>query len=88
MLLSNGVKSKLLNEKNNQIEGVVLLTIQEAKGLEFDSVILNDVSKDNFDKNSGHDMRLLYVGLTRAMHNMIIMSKGEPTEALKPVFEN
>lgn len=88
VLLFNGVKSKLLNEKNNQIEGVVLLTIQEAKGLEFDSVILNDVSKDNFDKNSGHDMRLLYVGLTRAMHNMIIMSKGEPTEALKPVFEN
>jgi len=33
-------------------------------------------------------MRLLYVGLTRAMHNMIIMSKGEPSEALKPVFEN
>lgn len=88
LLLSNGIKCKVLSDKENVIEGVVILTIQEAKGLEFDSVILNDVSKENFDRNSDHDMRLLYVGLTRAMHNMIVLSRGEETEALKPIFEN
>ncbi|MBE5735447.1 MAG: hypothetical protein E7361_03280 [Clostridiales bacterium] len=48
----------------------VLLTVQTAKGLEFDSVIIYD--RSNYDDKDMVDMRLLYVAQTRALHKLII----------------
>ena len=46
-----------------------LLTVQTAKGLEFDSVIIFDNSSYT---DSALDLRLLYVAKTRALHKLII----------------
>jgi DNA helicase-2/ATP-dependent DNA helicase PcrA len=47
----------------------VLLTVQTAKGLEFDSVII--YNKGGFREDSVVDLRLLYVAQTRALHKLI-----------------
>lgn len=59
-------------DENNLSYGQVkntLLTVQTAKGLEFDSVIIfnNESYKDN-----DLDLKLLYVAKTRALHKLII----------------
>lgn len=47
-----------------------ILTVQTAKGLEFDSVII--YNKDSYDNNNSNDLKLLYVAETRALHKLII----------------
>ena len=59
-------------DENNLSYGQIkntLLTVQTAKGLEFDSVIIfnNESYKDN-----DLDLKLLYVSKTRALHKLII----------------
>ena len=51
------------NEKNT------LLTVQTAKGLEFDSVIIYNLESYTSNPN---DQKLLYVAKTRALHKLII----------------
>ena len=63
----------VLNE-NNMLYGNsqnTLLTVQTAKGLEFDSVIIFNI---NSYKDTPLDLRLLYVAKTRALHKLIINS--------------
>ena len=47
-----------------------ILTVQTAKGLEFDSVIIYD--RQSYDYNNANDLKLLYVAETRALHQLII----------------
>ena len=47
----------------------MLLTVQTAKGLEFDSVII--YNRDNYSDDM-LDLRLLYVAETRTLHKLII----------------
>lgn len=62
--------------------GVLVLPIEKAKGLEFDAVILAEVSADNYIDN-GKDVRLLYVGITRALHRLYITHpKGKRSELI------
>ena len=61
----------VLDESNltyGQVQNT-LLTVQTAKGLEFDSVIIFDNSSYT---DSALDLRLLYVAKTRALHKLII----------------
>ena len=51
----------------------VLLTVQTAKGLEFDSVII--YNRANYNANNMIDLRLLYVAQTRALHKLIICTE-------------
>ncbi len=57
-----------------------------AKGLEFDAVILNGVTKENYQINNIQDMKLLYVSITRALHELIITYDGEPSVILKNAY--
>lgn len=57
------------NNLNYSSNSRILLTVQTAKGLEFDCVIIYD--KDSFD-DSTLDLRLLYVAETRTLHKLII----------------
>lgn len=41
-----------------------------SKGLEFDAVII--LNKDDYNKDSILDMKLLYVSMTRALHKLYI----------------
>ena len=84
ILKKNNIENTILQGNQEQgINGVVVLTVQDSKGLEFDSVIINDASENKYDKNNVVDMKLLYVAMTRAMHNMNVLSNGKVVETLK-----
>ncbi len=53
-------------------QGVLILPIEQAKGLEFDSVIIMDINQDLYP-DTELTWRLLYVGMTRALHRLIIV---------------
>lgn len=60
--------------ENDYQSGLLILPIESAKGLEFDSVILADVSSAYYS-DSFYDIKLLYVGITRALHRVFIVTK-------------
>lgn len=61
-------------EDNNYHGGLLILPIENAKGLEFDVVVFADVNS-NYYGNELMDVKLLYVGITRALHRVIIVTK-------------
>ena len=63
--------------------GLCILPIYLSKGLEFDCVILSDVDNDNYNKENILDMKLLYVGITRALHNLDVLYKNDKQEIYK-----
>lgn len=69
-----------LSDKKFQI---CTISNQLAKGLEFDAVIINDASEDVYSSDSSLDMKLLYVAVTRALHELDVLYSGELTEPLK-----
>jgi DNA helicase-2/ATP-dependent DNA helicase PcrA len=52
--------------------------IEQAKGLEFDYVILVDVTAEHFPDTPAA-RRLLHVGATRAVHQLWLTSVGTPS---------
>jgi len=71
-------RSVISYEENDYNNGVLILPIENAKGLEFDSVILADLNSDYY-KHIELDTRLLYVGITRALHRLFLITKGGDT---------
>lgn len=61
-------------KEDNYHEGIQILPIEKAKGLEFDSVIIADINDFTEDQ---HDMRLLYVALTRALHRLFVIENTD-----------
>ncbi|MCP4810229.1 MAG: ATP-binding domain-containing protein [Proteobacteria bacterium] len=61
--------------------GVEVTEVNEVKGLEFDYVVLVEVSAQNYP-DSAHTRRLLHVGATRAAHQLWITSVGTPSPIL------
>ncbi|MDR3563437.1 MAG: AAA family ATPase [Negativicutes bacterium] len=62
--------------------GISVLPVSSAKGLEFDGVILWNASETEFTTDP-LDAQLLYVALSRAMHNLHIMYQGNVTPLLQ-----
>lgn len=62
-------------------DGIIITSVHMSKGLEFDQVILPDVS-DNFYKTQ-IDRSLLYIACTRAMHKLDITCCGKETKFLQ-----
>lgn len=58
--------------------GVEVTEIEQAKGLEFDYVILAGVTAENYPDRPGA-RRLLHVGATRAVHQLWLTSVGTPS---------
>lgn len=52
--------------------GILLTTIQYAKGLEFDSVIIPTVDRQHYETT--FDCGLLYIACTRAMHQLTLLT--------------
>lgn len=64
---------RLTSKTTSLPQGVVILPAYLAKGLEFDAVIIADVSQNGIgERGSG----LLYTMATRAMHYLAMLSKG------------
>jgi len=55
-------------------DGLQILPIENAKGLEFDTVIFADLNS-NYYSSDELSIRLLYVGITRALHRVFVITK-------------
>lgn len=62
--------------------GVMVVSAPLAKGLEFDAVLIPDVSADRYP-GSDLDARLLYVTMTRPLHRLYCYCTGELTPLLE-----
>jgi DNA helicase-2/ATP-dependent DNA helicase PcrA len=65
--------------------GISLLTSPLAKGLEFDAVIINNASSTIYNPKSEIDMRLLYIAMTRPLHELEILYTGQLNTILQEV---
>lgn len=77
---------KLLKSTSLDYEqGVVVVPSYLSKGIEFDAVIIYNASHNVYDDESLR--RTFYTVCTRAMHELILYSVGEPTSFVKAVLE-
>lgn len=75
---------KLINSSESVYDGgLCILPSYLAKGLEFDCVIIADASSNIYSVNSEIDLKLLYVAMTRALHELTILYKNELIEPLR-----
>ena len=58
-----------------------------AKGLEFDGVIITDASEEKYSSEKVIDMKLLYVAMTRPLHELKVLYKKDITKPLKKEAE-
>ena len=63
--------------------GVVVLPVVLTKGMEFEAAIIYNVNEVEFSSQKIYDGRLLYVGVTRALHELQILYTGELSGFLK-----
>lgn len=61
---------------------ICTISNQLAKGLEFDAVIINNTNEEIYSSHNALDMKLLYVAITRALHELDIIYTGEITKPL------
>lgn len=73
-------------EEAKALEGlddkVTVLPLALTKGLEFDAVVLWNPSRERYS-NSDRDAKLLYVAVTRALHELHLVFAGELCELLQ-----
>lgn len=62
---------------------ICTISNQLAKGLEFDAVIINNASEENYSSDNDLDMKLLYVAITRALHELDIVYAENLTKPLE-----
>ncbi|MNH85774.1 Helicase IV [compost metagenome] len=73
-----GYDLNLIDGRKNEYEGgISVLPVYLSKGLEFDAVIITDVDEDHYGER---DAKLLYVGSTRALHELWLLA-GETLPA-------
>jgi len=67
-----------INDSSNEYNGgICTITSSLCKGLEFDAVIINKADEEIFDSNNRTDMKLLYVSMTRPLHQLIITYRNK-----------
>ena len=70
------VEHHVISSKNTKYDGgICLVSSYLAKGLEFDAVIIYDVER--YDVKKELDMKLLYVAMTRALHELDVTYQKE-----------
>ena len=79
-LLQNGVL--LSDGKDGFTNGPSVLPVALTKGLEFDVVILWEPVETNYPQNAGN-ANLLYVAVTRALHELYLLGSSEWSGILK-----
>lgn len=84
LLAARGFMIEDINSKTERYQGgICTIPCYLSKGLEFDGVILLDVSEEVYSSQIKVDMHLLYVSMTRALHCMDILFSGSLTRALR-----
>lgn len=74
--------SVLSGNEDSYKGGIVIMPAYLTKGLEFDSVIIADAGEGKYGY-SELDIKLIYIAMTRALHELGIVSMGKITELLK-----
>lgn len=74
----------ITDQATDFLGGIVVIPSYLSKGLEFDGVILWNVA-EKFYTMSPMDIKLLYIGITRALHRLYLYSYGETSPVLKAV---
>ena len=69
---------RVANQDFSFSAGIEVTDVQQAKGLEFDYVVLLDVSADKWPATPAA-RRQMHVGATRAAHQLWVTSVGEPS---------
>ena len=83
-----GVNIHKISEEDQTYEGgLCIMPSYLSKGLEFDGVIVYNANNLNYDNNSEIDMKLLYVAMTRALHELSINYNGELSKPLEKLFK-
>ncbi len=67
--------------KEDYKTGLLVLPVENAKGLEFDTVILLDVNSNTYP-DTQLSTRLMYVAITRALHRLIIIQNSNNSPLL------
>lgn len=79
-----GLKHQLLSQETLKIpQGLVILPVYLAKGLEFDAVIAYDISDANY--HTLGDQGILYTIATRAMHQLSLICRNQLPQILQKV---
>jgi DNA helicase-2/ATP-dependent DNA helicase PcrA len=73
---------RVVNQDFTFSPGIEVTEIEQVKGLEFDYVILVDVTFENF-RDDPPTRRLLHVGATRAVHQLWLTCIGTPSPLLR-----
>jgi DNA helicase-2/ATP-dependent DNA helicase PcrA len=78
---------QVMNQDFTFSPGIEITEIAQVKGLEFDYVILVDVSDENYS-NASIDRRRLHVGATRAVHQLWLTSVGTPSSLVRSIVQH
>ncbi|HET7579721.1 MAG TPA: RNA polymerase recycling motor HelD [Bacillales bacterium] len=82
--LKNKISIQLMDQETYTFKkGVLVIPAYLAKGIEFDAVILYNVSQDVYSHES--ERNLFYTACTRAMHELHLFSIGEKSPFFKDV---
>ena len=76
------------DDLNDEKFKICTISNQLAKGLEFDAVIINDANGSVYSSYNNLDMKLLYVAITRALHELDIVYAGKITAPLEKYVQN
>jgi DNA helicase-2/ATP-dependent DNA helicase PcrA len=80
-VLSNEYEVNLISpESTNYKNGVSITSIQMAKGLEFDEVIIPSANSDTY--KTEYDRCLLYIASSRAMHRLTLLYTKELSQLI------
>ncbi|MEE6450902.1 UvrD-helicase domain-containing protein [Gottfriedia acidiceleris] len=75
-LSAAGEEVSFIHSKQRKYEGgISVIPVYLSKGLEFDAVLLVDVDDIHYEETK-QDAKLLYVGCTRALHNLTVLYSG------------
>jgi len=70
-----------LYKEDDYRDGILVLPVNRAKGLEFDSVFVMDVNEDTYVEDD-LSVRLFYVAITRALHRLHIIHSDKPSKLI------
>lgn len=79
--------TNIVDNENKYDGGICVITSYLAKGLEFDGAIITDASEENYNSEKTIDMKLLYVAMTRPLHELKVLYQKSITKPLKEEAE-
>jgi DNA helicase-2/ATP-dependent DNA helicase PcrA len=83
-LIKDKTDVKLITQATYQFDkGFIIIPTYLAKGIEFDAAIIYDASSANYSRES--ERTIFYTACTRAMHELILLSNGEPSPFLNMI---